>query len=116
MKIVQVILDNGVFILMLIAVIAVAYLNIKSTRISKGILKEYKQFSQITFQALRDRSLTVSSKEKVVKKWATTNPLSKSLLTKFTEQKGLDDDLKPIYSEIKKEFKSKKKVDKSTKK
>ena len=77
--------------------------------IFKKMAKEFKEFVQVTFEALKDRKLTVVEKEKMLKEWADLRPYTKQLKTKFVDDvKELGEDLKELYLKIKKIVKKKK--------
>ena len=77
--------------------------------IFKKLLKEFREFVQITFEALKDRKLTVVEKEKMLKEWSDLKPYTKEIKTKFVDDvKDLGDDIKEIYLNIKSLVKKKK--------
>ena len=80
------------------------YLNI-----FKKMAKEFKEFVQVTFEALKDKKLTVVEKEKMLKEWADMKPLTKQIKDEFLiDLKELGEDIKDIYTKIKDKVKKKK--------
>jgi len=74
----------------------------------KKMAKEFKEFVQVTFEALKDRKLTVAEKEKMLKEWADLKPLTKQLKDEFlNDLKDLGEDLKEIYLKLKAKVKKK---------
>jgi peptidoglycan hydrolase CwlO-like protein len=74
----------------------------------KKMAKEFKEFVQVTFEALKDRKLTIAEKEKMLKEWADLKPITKSLKDKFVEDvKDLGEDIKELYEKIKDKVKKK---------
>jgi len=74
----------------------------------KKMAKEFKEFVQVTFAALKDRKLTVAEKEKMLKEWADLKPLTKGLKDKFVgDVKDLAEDIKELYERIKEKVKKK---------
>jgi len=74
----------------------------------KKMAKEFKEFVQVTFEALKDRKLTVAEKEKMLKEWADLQPLTKELKTKFVDDvKDLGEDIKELYIKLKAKVKKK---------
>jgi len=75
----------------------------------KKMAKEFKEFVQVTFEALKDRKLTVAEKEKMMKEWADLKPLTKQLKDEFLiDVKDLGEDIKELYEKLKDKVKKKK--------
>jgi len=75
----------------------------------KKMAKEFKEFVQVTFEALKDRKLTVAEKEKMLKEWADMKPLTKQIKDEFfNDLKELGEDIKEIYLKLKAKVKKKK--------
>ena len=76
----------------------------------KKMAKEFKEFVQVTFEALKDRKLTVAEKEKMLKEWADLKPLTKQIKDEFlNDLKDLGEDIKELYVKLKAKVKKKKK-------
>ncbi len=74
----------------------------------KKMAKEFKEFVQVTFEALKDKKLTIAEKEKMLKEWADLKPITKNLKEKFVEDvKDLGEDIKELYEKIKDKIKKK---------
>ena len=70
---------------------------------------EFKEFVQVTFEALKDKKLTVAEKEKMLKEWADMKPLTKQIKDEFlNDLKELSEDIKELYVKIKAKVKKKK--------
>ena len=76
--------------------------------IFKKMSKEFKEFVQVTFEALKDRRLSAADKEKMLKEWADIQPYTKQIKQKFVDDvKDLAEDLKEIYLKLKAKIKKK---------
>lgn len=74
----------------------------------KKMAKEFKEFVQVTFAALKDKKLTVVEKEKMLKEWADMKPLTKQIKDEFlNDLKELGEDIKELYQKIKDKVKKK---------
>lgn len=77
-------------------------------KIFKNIAKEFKEFVQVTFEALKDRKLTYAEKQAMLKEWSDIKPYTKQLKNKFVDDvKDLADEVKETYQEIGKQIKKK---------
>ena len=75
----------------------------------KKMAKEFKEFVQVTFEALKDRKLTVAEKERILKEWADMKPLTKQFKDEFlNDLKELGEDIKELYLKLKNKVKKKK--------
>lgn len=80
-------------------------------KIFKNIVKEFTEFVQVTFEALKDRKLTVVEKEKMLKEWADLRPYTSQLKRKFVDDvKDIAEDIKELYQKIKETVKVKPKA------
>lgn len=82
----------------------------------KALMKEFKEFVQVTFSALKDRKLTVVEKEKIMKEWADLKPIAKSIKLQFDKSTGINEEIKEIYLKVKKGVKDETKKKKNLKK
>ena len=74
----------------------------------KKMAKEFAEFIQVTFEALKDKKLTIAEKEKVIKEFADIKPFAKQIKDKFIEDvKDLAEDIKELYNKIKDKVKKK---------
>jgi predicted transcriptional regulator len=72
----------------------------------KKMAKEFAEFVQVTFEALKDKKLTIAEKEKMLKEWSDLKPITKMIKDKFVEDvKDLADDIKELYNKIKDKIK-----------
>ena len=77
--------------------------------IFKKMAKEFKEFVQITFEALKDKKLSIAEKEKMLKEWADIQPYTKQIKEKFVDDvEDLVEDIKELYLKIKAKIKKKK--------
>jgi hypothetical protein len=74
----------------------------------KKLYKEFKEFSIVTFNALKDGKLTVAEKEAVLKEFSDLSPIAKEIKEKFiNDAEDLGEELKETYDKIKKLVKNK---------
>lgn len=74
----------------------------------KKMAKEFKEFVQVTFEALKDRKLTIAEKEAILKEWSDIKPYTKQFREKFVDDvKDMADDIKDLYLSLKAKIKSK---------
>ena len=76
--------------------------------IFKKMAKEFKEFVQVTFEALKDKRLSIADKEKMLKEWADVQPYTKQIKEKFIDDvEDLVEDIKELYQKIKDKVKKK---------
>ena len=76
--------------------------------IFKKMAKEFKEFVQVTFEALKDKRLSLADKEKMLKEWADVQPYTKEIKEKFVDDvEDLVEDIKELYQKIKDKIKKK---------
>jgi len=74
----------------------------------KKMAKEFKEFVQVTFEALKDKKLTIAEKEAMLKEWSDIKPYTKQVKEKFVDDvKDLADEIKELYQSLKSKVKSK---------
>ena len=72
----------------------------------KKLAKEFKEFMEVTFEALKDKKITIAEKEKMLKEFADMKPIAQKIKTKFIDDaKELAEDVKEIYNNIKSKIK-----------
>ena len=76
--------------------------------IFKKMAKEFKEFVQVTFEALKDKRLSIADKEKMLKEWADVQPYTKQIKEKFIDDvEDLIEDVKELYQKIRDKIKKK---------
>lgn len=74
----------------------------------KKLYKEFKEFSIVTYNALKDGKLTIAEKETLLKEFSDLSPIAKEIKDKFIiDAEVLGDDLKNTYDKIKSIIKNK---------
>jgi hypothetical protein len=75
-------------------------------KIYKKLAKEFGEFVSVTFNALKDKKLTIAEKEQILKEWSDLKPIIKELKDKYAlDVKDLSDDVKKLYESLKESIK-----------
>lgn len=75
---------------------------------SKKLAIEFKEFMQVTFEALKDRKITIAEKERMLKEYADLKPHAKKIKSMFIDDANeLVDEIKETYEKIKAYIKDK---------
>lgn len=73
---------------------------------AKKLAKEFKEFMLVTFEALKDKKITIAEKELMLKEFADMKPYAQKIKSMFLDDtKELMDDLKEFYDKAKEAIK-----------
>lgn len=77
-------------------------------KIFKKMAKEFKEFVVVTFEALKDRKITIVEKQKILKEWSDLHPYTKEIKEKFVgDVKNLGEEIEELYEKVKNRIKKK---------
>lgn len=72
----------------------------------KKLAKEFKEFMEVTFEALKDKKITIAEKERMLKEFADMKPIAQKIKAKFIDDATeLVDDVKEAYDNLKSKIK-----------
>lgn len=76
--------------------------------IFKKLVKEFREFVLVTFNALKDRNISDEEREQILKEMSDLSPYAKEIKDKFiSDSKNLGNDVRDLYYILKQKIKNK---------